>query len=65
MQQRVKLALALASQAGLIVLDEPCANLDASVLPGTGKPFKPSEENDLNRLLKRPVSGFHQPGLHP
>jgi len=30
MQQRVKLALALASQAGLIVLDEPCANLDAS-----------------------------------
>ena len=30
MQQRVKLTLALASQTGLIVLDEPCANLDAS-----------------------------------
>lgn len=30
MQQRVKLALALASDAGLIVLDEPCANLDTS-----------------------------------
>jgi ATPase subunit of ABC transporter with duplicated ATPase domains len=30
MQQRVKLALALASPAGLIVLDEPCANLDAT-----------------------------------
>lgn len=29
MQQRVKLALALAAQTGLIVLDEPCANLDA------------------------------------
>ena len=29
MQQRVKLALALAAQSGLIVLDEPCANLDA------------------------------------
>jgi ABC-type multidrug transport system ATPase subunit len=28
MQQRVKLALALASDSGLIVLDEPCANLD-------------------------------------
>ena len=30
MQQRVKLALALASDTGLIVLDEPCANLDTS-----------------------------------
>lgn len=30
MQQRLKLALALASPAGLIVLDEPCANLDAT-----------------------------------
>lgn len=28
MQQRVKLAMALASDSGLIVLDEPCANLD-------------------------------------
>ena len=30
MKQRVKLTLALASQTGLIVLDEPCANLDVS-----------------------------------
>jgi len=30
MQQRVKLALALTSDAGLVVLDEPCANLDES-----------------------------------
>jgi ABC-type multidrug transport system ATPase subunit len=30
MQQRVKLALALAAQSGLIVLDEPCANLDTA-----------------------------------
>lgn len=30
MQQRVKLTLALAAHAGLIVLDEPCANLDSS-----------------------------------
>lgn len=30
MQQRVKLALALAAHSGLIVLDEPCANLDAA-----------------------------------
>lgn len=30
MQQRVKLALALAAHNGLIVLDEPCANLDSS-----------------------------------
>ena len=43
MQQRVKLALALAAQAGFIVLDEPCANLDASALRGTVKPFKPCE----------------------
>ncbi len=28
MQQRVKLSLALTSDAGLVVLDEPCANLD-------------------------------------
>ena len=30
MQQRVKLALALAAHNGLIVLDEPCANLDSA-----------------------------------
>lgn len=29
MQQRVKISLALASRSGLVVLDEPCANLDA------------------------------------
>lgn len=28
MQQRVKISLALASRSGLVVLDEPCANLD-------------------------------------
>lgn len=30
MQQRVKLALALAAHNGLIVVDEPCANLDSA-----------------------------------
>ena len=30
MQQRVKLVLALATQSALLVLDEPCVNLDAS-----------------------------------
>lgn len=30
MQQRVLLAVSLATESGLVVLDEPCANLDAS-----------------------------------
>lgn len=40
MQQRVKLALALAAHNGLIVLDEPCANLDSSGIAWYRKTFK-------------------------